>query len=51
MEFARKLGKNFVFKITQVLGLTNDDAVSYVDTKYSRCQVQKIMTESRRLRA
>lgn len=28
MEFARKFGKDFTFKITQVIGLTNDDAVS-----------------------
>ena len=28
MEFAKKLGKDFSFKITQVIGLTNDDAVS-----------------------
>ena len=28
MEFARKLGKDFSFKITQVIGLINDDAVS-----------------------
>ena len=28
MEFAKKLGEGFVFKITQVIGLTNDDAVS-----------------------
>lgn len=28
MEFARKFDKNFTFQITQVLGLTNDDAVS-----------------------
>ena len=31
MEFAKKFGKDFTFKITQVIGLTNDDAVS---TKY-----------------
>lgn len=28
MEFARKFGKDLTFKITQVIGLTNDDAVS-----------------------
>ncbi len=28
MEFARKCGKDFAFRITQVIGLTNDDAVS-----------------------
>ena len=28
MEFAKRLGKDFSFKITQVIGLTNDDAVS-----------------------
>jgi len=28
MEFARKFGEDFTFKITQVIGLTNDDAVS-----------------------
>mgnify|MGYP000240179676 FL=1 len=28
MEFARKFGKDFTFQITQVIGLTNDDAVS-----------------------
>ena len=28
MEFAKKFGKDFAFKITQVIGLTNDDAVS-----------------------
>ena len=28
MEFARKLKENFSFNITQVIGLTNDDAVS-----------------------
>ncbi len=28
MEFAKKFGKGFTFKITQVIGLTNDDAVS-----------------------
>lgn len=28
MEFVKKLGKDFAFKITQVIGLTNDDAVS-----------------------
>ena len=28
MEFAKKFGKAFTFKITQVIGLTNDDAVS-----------------------
>lgn len=28
MEFVRKFGKAFTFKITQVIGLTNDDAVS-----------------------
>lgn len=28
MEFAKKFGKDFTFKITQVIGLTNDDAVS-----------------------
>ena len=28
MEFVKKLGKDFTFKITQVIGLTNDDAVS-----------------------
>ena len=28
MEFAKKFGKDFSFKITQVIGLTNDDAVS-----------------------
>ena len=28
MEFARKFGKDFTFRITQVIGLTNDDAVS-----------------------
>ena len=28
MEFAKKLGKDFAFKVTQVIGLTNDDAVS-----------------------
>ena len=31
MEFAKKFGKDFTFRITQVIGLTNDDAVS---TKY-----------------
>ena len=28
MEFARKFKDNFTFKVTQVIGLTNDDAVS-----------------------
>ena len=28
MEFVKKLGKDFAFKVTQVIGLTNDDAVS-----------------------
>ncbi len=28
MEFVKKLGRDFTFKITQVIGLTNDDAVS-----------------------
>lgn len=28
MEFAKKFGKDFKFSITQVIGLTNDDAVS-----------------------
>lgn len=28
MEFARKLGRDFSFKVTQVIGLTNDDSVS-----------------------
>ena len=28
MEFAKKFGKDFTFTVTQVLGLTNDDAVS-----------------------
>ena len=28
MEFAKKFGKGFAFKITQVIGLTNGDAVS-----------------------
>ena len=28
MEFAKKFGKDFTFQITQVIGLTNDDAVS-----------------------
>lgn len=28
MEFVKKLGKDFSFHITQVIGLTNDDAVS-----------------------
>ena len=28
MEFARKLKENFSFNITQVIGLTNDDAIS-----------------------
>lgn len=28
MEFAKKFGKDFTFTITQVIGLTNDDAVS-----------------------
>lgn len=28
MEFARKFKENFTFKITQVIGLSNDDAVS-----------------------
>ena len=28
MEFAKKFGKDFSFTVTQVLGLTNDDAVS-----------------------
>lgn len=28
MEFAKKLGKDFSFKVTQVIGLANDDAVS-----------------------
>ena len=28
MEFAKKFGKDFSFRITQVIGLTNDDAVS-----------------------
>ena len=28
MKFAKKFGKDFTFRITQVLGLTNDDAVS-----------------------
>ena len=28
MEFAKKLGKDSAFKVTQVIGLTNDDAVS-----------------------
>ena len=28
MEFVKKLGKDFAFKITQIIGLTNDDAVS-----------------------
>lgn len=28
MEFVKKFGEDFAFKITQVIGLTNDDAVS-----------------------
>ena len=28
MEFAKKLGNDFTFQVTQVIGLTNDDAVS-----------------------
>ena len=28
MEFAKKFGEAFTFQITQVIGLTNDDAVS-----------------------
>ncbi len=28
MEFAKKFGKDFTFTVTQVIGLTNDDAVS-----------------------
>ena len=28
MEFAKKFGEDFTFQVTQVLGLTNDDAVS-----------------------
>lgn len=28
MEFVKRLGKDFSFKVTQVIGLTNDDAVS-----------------------
>ena len=28
IEFVKKLGKDFAFKVTQVIGLTNDDAVS-----------------------
>ena len=28
MEFAKKFGRDFTFQITQVIGLTNDDAVS-----------------------
>ena len=28
MEFTKKFGKDFTFQITQVIGLTNDDAVS-----------------------
>lgn len=28
MEFVKKFGKDFTFKITQSIGLTNDDAVS-----------------------
>ena len=28
MEFVKKFGKDFTFKITQVIGLTNDDAAS-----------------------
>ncbi len=28
MEFAKKFGKSFTFRVTQVIGLTNDDAVS-----------------------
>ena len=28
MEFVKKFGKDFTFKITQGIGLTNDDAVS-----------------------
>ena len=28
MEFSKKLVKDFAFKVTQVIGLTNDDAVS-----------------------
>ena len=28
MEFGKKFGKGFTFWITQVIGLTNDDAVS-----------------------
>nr|WP_300785569.1 DDE-type integrase/transposase/recombinase [uncultured Acetatifactor sp.] len=28
MEFVKKMGRDFTFKITQVIGLTNDDAVS-----------------------
>ena len=31
MEFAKKFGKDFTFQITQVIGLTNDDAVSNVE--------------------
>ena len=31
MEFAKRFSKDFIFSVTQVLGLTNDDAVS---TKY-----------------
>ena len=27
MEFAKKFGKDFTFSVTQVIGLTNDDAV------------------------
>ena len=28
MEFAKKFGKDFTFSVTQVIGFTNDDAVS-----------------------
>ena len=37
MEFAKKLGKNFTFKVTQVIGLSNDDAILPGTVRPSRC--------------
>ena len=36
MEFVKKLGNDFTFKITQVIGLTNDDAVSKEHRPYKQ---------------
>ena len=36
MEFAKKLGKDFTFRVTQVLGLTNSDTVSAEHRPYKQ---------------